>query len=192
MYNENAPALLARALGLKKIDDLTKLIRELVLEPGQIKEQARYIVDEFAVLVATHDRLTDARAQVQTLQGLRPLEEAIARRTELVETLEAEQAGLGVFFARKQLNELKQEIDALEQSVAALMMSEQEVVQFEVRMVGEPDSVPKEPDYLSEAERQLFRKLRADIYQGRRLEQERLDYDYIERVVRAWAEGSSC
>lgn len=31
MDNKNAPVLLSRALGLKKIDDLTKLIRELVL-----------------------------------------------------------------------------------------------------------------------------------------------------------------
>lgn len=35
--NSNAPALLSRALGLKKIDDLTELIRKLVLEPGEIK-----------------------------------------------------------------------------------------------------------------------------------------------------------
>ena len=70
--------------------------------------------------------------------------------------------------------------------VTALMMSVQEVVQFEERMVGEPDSVLKEPEHLSETERMLFRDLRADVYQGRRLEQERLDYDYIERIVKAW------
>ena len=40
MENKNAPALLSRALGLKKIDDLTKLIRELVLEPSTIRDDA--------------------------------------------------------------------------------------------------------------------------------------------------------
>ncbi|WP_432784535.1 Chromosome partition protein Smc [Oligella sp. MSHR50489EDL] len=120
MHNENAPALLARALGLKKIDDLTKLIRELVLEPGQIKEQARYIVDEFSVLVATHDRLTDARAQVQALQGLVVLDEAISKRQELISRLTEESQGLSVFFARKQLAELEQEIADLEIKIAGM------------------------------------------------------------------------
>ena len=46
MDNKNAPALLSRALGLKKIDDLTKLIRELVLEPSGVKADARKVVED--------------------------------------------------------------------------------------------------------------------------------------------------
>lgn len=67
MENKNAPALLSRALGLKKIDDLTQLIRELVLEPSQIRDEARQIVNEFADLVATHNQLLDVREQVNHL-----------------------------------------------------------------------------------------------------------------------------
>lgn len=40
LHPGNAPALLSRALGLKKIDDLTDLIRKLVLEPSRIREDA--------------------------------------------------------------------------------------------------------------------------------------------------------
>ncbi|WP_156508883.1 ATP-binding protein, partial [Oleiphilus sp. HI0132] len=56
MDNKNAPALLSRALGLKKIDDLTKLIRELVLEPSGVKEDAKKVVEEFSDLVAIHEQ----------------------------------------------------------------------------------------------------------------------------------------
>lgn len=120
MHNENAPALLARALGLKKIDDLTKLIRELVLEPGEIKEQARYIVAEFADLVATHERLIDARTQVQALQRLVPLNDNMTSQQAVIECLEEEKSGIAVFFARKQLEQLQAEIAEIERSIAAL------------------------------------------------------------------------
>ncbi|WP_432784534.1 hypothetical protein AAEX37_01494 [Oligella sp. MSHR50489EDL] len=73
--------------------------------------------------------------------------------------------------------------------LTALMMSEREVLRFEDRMVAEPDSVFKEPEYLSGEELKLFLDLRADVYRGRRLEQERLDRDYIEEMVQAWVEG---
>jgi uncharacterized protein YPO0396 len=70
MDNKNAPALLSRALGLKKIDDLTDLIRGLVLEPSAVKEDAKKVVAEFADLVATHDQLVDAKARQQALARL--------------------------------------------------------------------------------------------------------------------------
>ena len=68
--NPNAPALLSRALGLKKIDDLTQLIRELVLEPSQVQEEARKAVSEFGDLEGIHEKLVDARNQRDTLDRL--------------------------------------------------------------------------------------------------------------------------
>ena len=69
--NSNAPALLSRALGLKKIDDLTDLIRKLVLEPGEIKQDAMNTVKQFDDLKTTHQRLLDARRQEAELIPLR-------------------------------------------------------------------------------------------------------------------------
>ena len=77
MQNENAPALLARALGLKKIDDLTTLIREFVLEPSTVRDAARKAVAEFADLVATHNELFDARRQREVLVPLPALQEEL-------------------------------------------------------------------------------------------------------------------
>lgn len=70
MDNPNAPNLLSRALGLKKIDDLTKLIRELVLEPSEIKSDARKIVHEFKDLEAIYEKLIDAKQQKEQLRKL--------------------------------------------------------------------------------------------------------------------------
>lgn len=58
------PQLCFRALGLKKIDNLTDLIRTLVLEPSNLREDAQAIVKEFQDLKKEHDILVDAQEQV--------------------------------------------------------------------------------------------------------------------------------
>ena len=55
------------------------------------------------------------------------------------------------------------------------------------RMVEEPHSVFKAPECLLETEQHLFQNLRRGVYQQGRLEQERLDRDYIQQQVLAWA-----
>ncbi len=98
MENKNAPALLARALGLKKIDDLTSLIRELVLEPSSVKDDAKKVVDEFADLVATHNQLIDARAQKEHLHKLPELAQALKHAEEKLACLLSERDGLAAYF----------------------------------------------------------------------------------------------
>jgi uncharacterized protein YPO0396 len=97
MDNKNAPALLSRALGLKKIDDLTGLIRELVLEPSTVREDAKKVVDEFADLVAIHSQLTDARAQKDHLSRLPDLAENIKSADFNMLGLQQERDGLPVY-----------------------------------------------------------------------------------------------
>lgn len=98
MDNKNAPALLSRALGLKKIDDLTGLIRELVLEPSNVREDAKKVVDEFADLVAIHQQLLDARARKEHLSRLPELDIAISKALKALEALKAERDGLPIYF----------------------------------------------------------------------------------------------
>jgi uncharacterized protein YPO0396 len=98
MDNKNAPALLSRALGLKKIDDLTALIRELVLEPSTVKDDARKVVDEFSDLVAIHDQLIDARRQKEHLSRLPELNEALKLAIDELECLSHERESLPVYF----------------------------------------------------------------------------------------------
>ncbi|EBR8157933.1 hypothetical protein DOA20_22530 [Salmonella enterica subsp. enterica serovar Newport] len=98
MDNKNAPALLSRALGLKKIDDLTKLIRELVLEPSSVKEDAKNVVEEFADLVAIHEQLIDAKEQYSHLIRLPELAESIAKATKSLDLLLLEKSNLSTYF----------------------------------------------------------------------------------------------
>ncbi len=99
MDNKNAPALLSRALGLKKIDDLTGLIRELVLEPSTVKDDARKVVDEFSDLVATHNQLIDARKKKDLLIKLPALEKALKHAEHELGSLMNERDGLATYFA---------------------------------------------------------------------------------------------
>ncbi|NOX08762.1 MAG: hypothetical protein GXP22_04610 [Gammaproteobacteria bacterium] len=98
MDNRNAPALLSRALGLKKIDDLTGLIRELVLEPSTVKDDARKVVDEFSDLVATHNQLIDAREQKEHLSKLPELEQGLRYAEKTLRRLMSERDGLAAYF----------------------------------------------------------------------------------------------
>jgi uncharacterized protein YPO0396 len=100
MDNKNAPALLSRALGLKKIDDLTQLIRELVLEPSNVKDDAKKVVVEFADLVATHDLLLDARSQQACLEKLPQFKQSMEEAQKAINELTEEREGLRTFFGR--------------------------------------------------------------------------------------------
>ncbi len=96
--NPNAPALLARALGLKKIDDLTALIRNLVLEPSTVRDDARQAVNEFADLVGIHEQLLDARRQQGALAELPQVEKELRQAETELRRLDAELAALPVWF----------------------------------------------------------------------------------------------
>lgn len=124
MDNKNAPALLSRALGLKKIDDLTRLIRELVLEPSCVKEDARKVVEEFSDLVAIHEQLIDAKEQCNHLSRLPELSEIIARTRQSLESLQLEKSHLEIYFAETlailwsdKIGEIAAEIDSITRAI---------------------------------------------------------------------------
>jgi len=124
MDNKNAPALLSRALGLKKIDDLTKLIRELVLEPSGVKEDARKVVEEFSDLVAIHEQLIDAKEQKAHLSRLPELSESIAESRQALDQLQLQKNHLGAYFGEalsvlwlNRLHEIEEELELLGRSI---------------------------------------------------------------------------
>jgi len=114
MENRNAPALLSRALGLKKIDDLTALIRELVLEPSGVRDDARKVVAEFADLVAIHAQLLDARQQQAHLARLPELNAVIDKAEAEIRLLSEEKQGLPVYFGELLVALLVERIAELE------------------------------------------------------------------------------
>ena len=90
MDNANAPALLSRALGLKKIDNLTELIRTLVLEPSDIRKDAQESVKQFEDLSVAHEKLEIAKSQESVLSRLPVLKNDIENyEIRIAETLQA-------------------------------------------------------------------------------------------------------
>lgn len=133
MDNQNAPALLARALGLKKIDDLTKLIRELVLEPSNLREIAQMAVNEFADLEANYKHLVDTREQVEHLQRLPQCAEQINELTQRLAELSLEKQSIAAYFGElfaalwaEKLQQLEQELAQLSQQFQQLEQQEQD------------------------------------------------------------------
>jgi uncharacterized protein YPO0396 len=133
MDNRNAPALLSRALGLKKIDDLTKLIRELVLEPSGVKEDARKVVEEFADLVAIHEQLIDAKEQYNHLKRLPELAESIAKAKQTLGALQLEKNHLQIYFGEalsilwaNKRNDISAELESIARAINSSEIDEQD------------------------------------------------------------------
>ncbi len=136
MDNRNAPNLLSRALGLKKIDDLTDLIRVLVLEPSKIREDAQKVVREFDDLVATHNQLLEARRQQHALIGLPEIAKALQQCHQQMKSLSAEREGLPVYFGeicaalwRETIQQIEHELADIRQQLAALARHENDAQQ---------------------------------------------------------------
>ncbi len=133
MDNKNAPALLSRALGLKKIDDLTKLIRELVLEPSSVKEDARKVVEEFSDLVAIHEQLIDAKEQYNHLKRLPELAKSIAKAKLTLGDLQLEKSHLAIYYGEAlailwadKLNEINAELESIARAINSAEIEEQD------------------------------------------------------------------
>lgn len=114
LNNKNAPALLSRALGLKKIDNLTDLIRTLVLEPSNLREDARAIVKEFQDLKKEHDILVDAQEQVQRLEQLPILAKRMEEAKQQLSELEVLKDAIPIYLAKIEQHALAKELAVLE------------------------------------------------------------------------------
>lgn len=75
--DNKAPALLVRAMGIKQIDDLTSLVRDMVLEEPETRDLATKAIAEFRSLQDIHAELTLARRR---REGLKLLPEEASKR----------------------------------------------------------------------------------------------------------------
>lgn len=99
MDNSNAPALLSRALGLKRIDDLTALIRTLVLEKGSLDADARDAIASFEDLKAIHEILIDLFNQEKELKDLPEKAKLYEELTQNIALLSSAESSLNSYAA---------------------------------------------------------------------------------------------
>lgn len=128
--NPNAPGLLTRALGLKKIEDLTHLIQNFVLDAGDIRQTAAAAVRGFRDLETVHSQLLDTRDRAQYLKDLPALRDRLNAARQEIERLEQARLALPIYLAREWLRLLSNRLSrqlldhtskrlALEQTQAA-------------------------------------------------------------------------
>jgi uncharacterized protein YPO0396 len=98
---ENAFALLNRAAGLKQIDSIDKVFRELVLDDRSAFETAKSVVDEFGTLAGIRQELETARRQRETLV---PIDKSWGQHVDISVKLEERKRLLGllpIWFAER-------------------------------------------------------------------------------------------
>lgn len=117
--NPNAPALLSRALGLKRIDDLTLLIRTLVLEPSDLKEDAKKTIEQFDALKEVHRRLEDAKKQETALEKLPEHKDNYTKAVDNSALYEQTQKFTDIFADKYELTHVKQDLVGKERKLSA-------------------------------------------------------------------------
>lgn len=110
---ENAFNLLNRAAGLKQLNSIDEIFRELVLDDTSQFERAREVADSFDDLAAIHDELEIARRQQRSLEPVKMVwEKFTANNAELEEKALLGQL-LPVWFGEQAYLLWKAEVDRL-------------------------------------------------------------------------------
>lgn len=118
--NTNAPNLLSRALGLKRIDDLTSLVRDFVLERLDVKSTARNVIGDFANLSSIKSKLDDVQARINVLRPLPELKQACDDNAINIAHCEDDLQGVDVFYATMFIPQVQSDITELDQKLIAL------------------------------------------------------------------------
>lgn len=126
---ENAFTLLNRAAGLKQLDSIDEIFRELVLDDHSGFGRATEVVGEFDDLAAIHQELQIAREQHQSLLPIDKANEQYLRLTADAEQCRQSLALLPRWFALAGLQLWQAKIDELEREENALASNIEEATQ---------------------------------------------------------------
>lgn len=99
----NAFTLLNRAAGLKQLNSIDEIFRELVLDDHAAFDDALQVVASFDQLASIHADLEVANRQYLSLLPLRDLEQQARKQTELVDQLQRLKVALPAWFATQGL-----------------------------------------------------------------------------------------
>lgn len=115
---ENAFTLLNRAAGLKQLNSIDEIFRELVLDDHSAFDRATEVASEFDDLAAIHSELETAREQHQSLV---PIAETHARHQKTHKELSQQQGlkdSLPVWFAQAGLQLWRERVQGLESQLS--------------------------------------------------------------------------
>lgn len=115
----NAFTLLNRAAGLKQLNSIDEIFRELVLDDHSAFEDAQKVVDVFAELASIHADLELANAQYVSLLPLRDLAARELQQAQHLAHLQALQQQLPQWFAAQGVQWWGERITQLQAQIAA-------------------------------------------------------------------------
>ncbi|MGL6204358.1 MAG: ATP-binding protein, partial [Giesbergeria sp.] len=115
----NAFTLLNRAAGLKQLNSIDEIFRELVLDDHSAFDDAQKVVDGFAELASIHADLELANAQFVSLLPLRDLATREQQQTQHLAHLQALQQQLPHWFAAQGVQWWGQRVAQLQAQIAA-------------------------------------------------------------------------
>ncbi|NUN61170.1 MAG: AAA family ATPase [Burkholderiaceae bacterium] len=115
----NAFTLLNRAAGLKQLNSIDEIFRELVLDDHSAFDDAQKVVDGFAELASIHADLELANAQFVSLLPLRDLATRELQQAQQLAHLQALQLQLPRWFAAQGLQWWTRRVEQLQAQIAA-------------------------------------------------------------------------
>jgi uncharacterized protein YPO0396 len=115
---ENAFALLNRAAGLKQLDSIDEIFRELVLDDTSTFDRAAEVANEFDNLTAIHKELEIARQQLQSLKPIANLWQQREAHTANLRIQEALWRAVPLWYAHHALRLWRERELALAQGIA--------------------------------------------------------------------------
>lgn len=148
--SENAFNLLNRAAGLKQLDSVDVIFRELVLDDKSAFKQALEVAADFDNLAAIHKELEDARAQKESLlpiatanEQLQKQQKKLSESNDLKRLIPRWYAQLGVELYRKELERLEaqkleaeRQFEIKNQELEAVLTHEQTLQQRYLKLGG--------------------------------------------------------
>ncbi len=148
--SENAFNLLNRAAGLKQLDSVDMIFRELVLDDKSAYKQALEVAADFDNLAAIYKELEDAHAQKESLlpiaatnEQLRKQQKKLSESNDLKRLIPRWYAHLGVELYRKELEQLEaqkleanRQFEINNQELEAMMTHEQTLQQRYLELGG--------------------------------------------------------
>ncbi len=124
---ENAFTLLNRAAGLKQLNSIDQIFRELVLDDYAAFDRAVEVVNGFSTLTTIHDELLIARNQQASLL---PIEEEAQKHTELQEKWSDQSRLLKLmptWYAEQRFHLLQAQSEQLQQQIECLQIEIEEL-----------------------------------------------------------------
>jgi uncharacterized protein YPO0396 len=124
---ENAFTLLNRAAGLKQLNSIDEIFRELVLDDNAAFERAAEVVKGFDTLTTIHEELVVARNQHSALLPIQREAKKHARLCEQRDDLKQLLALTPVYYAEQRLALLQSEAEFLQQKVAGMQLEDEQL-----------------------------------------------------------------